>query len=499
MRFLYDNIAPLFVAFVASMMAWLYGGMDAPSLASATPWLLLFLAEVIIVFPQKHAGESTYDCRERVWKAMKKDPLVWTGLGLILLLAIPFLNNGLCPNCDRVKIAAGVDPEPLITFIPWCVNRLQHYNVFLWFVTAITSMIAVKHALTHHGKRVFIKMVVWNGFLLAILGFVQIAAEAPGPLWRPIGKGDGSVVYFSTFGYPNMAGDYFTTLFGLAVACWRDAYEEVRAELKALKDAAMKDRYRLFWRKYLYLVLAAVFFFAAINTLSRAAIILVTSLAGVYFLHTFIAFTHRMKRAERVKKGTISLALVGLVIFFASLSIPEDLQHEVDTINADAVLERVSGKGQYHARVATEIWKDNLLFGCGGWGYIHFCIPKMTPEERKQLQKVGGINVHNDHLQFLAEHGLVGFGAMVIIVIMLLLPIYDDWRLRLKKLRFAKKHDLPAAPIQLFAIPAPVFIILMTAVATAIHGFGDCPLRSAAVFVLFFSSLAALPGFEEES
>ena len=220
MYFIYNNLAPIYAALVAALMAWLYGGMDAPSLNSVTPWLVLFIAEISLVFPQRHANEKTSDARERVWKTMKKDPLLWFSLGFIALLAIPFLNYGLCPNCDRVLIAQGVDPKPLFSFLPWCVNRTQHFNVFLWFAASLTAMLSVKHCLTHSGKRLFIKLLVWNGFVLALLGFLEIALEAPGPLWRPLKNAD--TYFFSTFGYPNMAGDYFTTLFALAVACWRD-------------------------------------------------------------------------------------------------------------------------------------------------------------------------------------------------------------------------------------------------------------------------------------
>jgi len=145
--------------------------------------------------------------------------------------------------------------------------------------------------------------------------------------------------------------------------------------------------------------------------------------------------------------------------------------------------------------VATEIWKDYPLFGCGGWGYKHFCISKMTPEELRSLQKVGGINVHNDYLQFLAEHGLVGFGAIVAIVVMLLVPVARSWKDLAVAARFTESRRAPPKPTALFALPAPAFCILAGIVATLVHCFGDCPMRSAAVMSLFFASLAAIPGF----
>ena len=62
-------------------------------------------------------------------------------------------------------------------------------------------------------------------------------------------------------------------------------------------------------------------------------------------------------------------------------------------------------------------------------------------------------------------------------------------------IRFTPVKDQPPQPVQLFVLPAPVFCILATAVATFIHGFGDCPLRSPAVLTLFFVSLACMDGF----
>lgn len=497
MSFVYDNLAVIFVAIVTGLMGWLYGGTRASVIADVAPWLILFMVQMLFFFPQKHVGETSYEARDRVWSAIKRDPLVWTSLGLIVLLAIPFVNNGLCVGCDRALIAEGHSPEPPFGFLPFCVNRLQHYNVFLWFSVALSAMVVTRHCLVRRGKRLLLKMLVWNGFALAILGFVQIATEAEGPLWEPMANVTAKAgTFFSTFGYPNMAGDYFTTMFGLSVALWRDINLEYdRRHSERALSPSDQNKYKMFWRRHASLIPAGLFFFAAISTLSRAAIILVSLMLAVAFAHSLISITHRLSKQERMRRGMISVIVVGLVAFFSIISIPDDLQREIDTLNTEEVLTRVTGKGQYHVRVATEIWRDHKLFGCGGWGYKHFCIPKMTPEEIKKIQMVGGINVHNDYLQFLAEHGLVGFGAMVAIVVMLLMPVVSIWKKLVKAARFTDPKKAPAKPIQIFALPAPAFLILTTALATLVHGFGDCPLRSPAVLTLFFVSLAAIPGF----
>ena len=499
MSFLYENAAVMYIALALSAVTWIFGGTRGELLVPVVPWLVVFMLEVMLCFPQRRTGESMNGARHRVWKAMWRDPLVWTALGLTALLAVPFVNNGLCPVCDYDKIMLGLDPSPPVKFLPFCVERMHHLNVFLWFAFALSAGVAVKHALRRRGKRLLVELIVWNGAALAVLGFVQSATGAMGPFWCALPDGQ-RVDFFSSFGYPNMAGDYFTTLFGLAIALWRDVCEkDYRENLAKSSSERAKDADRLgrFWRRNYFLLPAAVFFFAALNTLSRAAIILVTVTAVVYFAHTLVVILSRMRKSRRVFIGVWSLVVFGLLVFFAAIFMPEKIQREVNTLDDTTMLDRVTGKAHYHVDVATALWKDHKLFGCGGWGYAHLCVPKMQELEidTKGLQTVGGAYVHNDHLQFLAEHGLVGYGCLVAIVVLLVWPVVRQWRDMVRDLRFKKAKELPPRPIAIFALPAPVFFILMTVLATFIHAFGDCPLRSCAVLDLFFISLAALPGF----
>ena len=499
MSFLCANAAPIVVAAVASAIVWVYGGIRGELLPSFVPWLVAFLIEVIVCFPQRHRGESAYEARERAWRAMKRDPLVWVSAGLLALLAVPFVNNGLCPICDAAAISQGIDPKPPLPFLPFCVDRRAHLNVFLWFALALPSLVAVRHALTRRGKRLVLQLVVWNGFAVAVLGFVQNALGAPGPLWWSLGDNRSPVTFFATFGYPNMGGDYFAVLFGIAVSLWRDRIGQVRLTRQGRDISKMAGPERnQFWQTHFFLIPAAVFFFAALNTLSRAAILLVSVTAIVYLAHALVSAAARMRKVKRVLFGVWSLAFVGLILFLATLFMPEKIQKEMQTVDTVETLDRVTGKGQYHARVATALWRDHLLFGCGGWGYAHLCGLKMTPEELKHVQVSGGANVHNDYLQFLAEHGVVGFGAMVTLAALLIWPIVGDWKRLIRQVRFTKRSGVPS-PVQIFALPAPAFILLVAASVTVIHAFGDCPLRSPAILMLFYVVLASVPGFIEKS
>ena len=526
MRYLYDNVVVLAVFAVLAAFGWLFGGTRAECLVPVMPWLTAILVEAMICFPQQHDGETSYEARARVWSAMKKDPLVWTSLVLIGILMVPFLNVGLCPICDYPAIAAGADPSPTIPFFPFCVNRMEHLNVVIWFVPSLVAMIATKHSLLKHGKRTLLSLVVWNGLALGIIGAIQQVSHAKAPLW--FGDDFPNVYFFSAFGYPNMAGDYFTTLFALSFGLWRWHLDDMRrkeSEINAALARSVEKKVEVeggaaantpnsashshhhhrhgqaakkaipFWEKHYYLIPTTIFFFCALDTLSRASIMLVTGLAVIFFLHTFMCLFSKMKKAQRVKATVFSAVVLTLISFCAVTFMPSDIQKEVDTLNTTAVLDRVTGKGQYHVRVATEIWKKHPIFGVGGWGYKHYCLQYMTDKELRQVQIVGGANVHNDYLQFLAEHGVVGFGLLVAIILMIVWPIGRIWKDLISAYRFTPPKEQPPQPMQIFVVPAPVFCIVMATVATLIHAFGDCVLRSPAILSLFIVSLASIDGF----
>ena len=492
----YRNLLPFVLAVSAAVFAWLYGGTIGSLMLGITPWLCFIMLEVMLFFPQRRDNETTYEARERVWETLWHDPLTFVVIAFLVILAIPFVNGGLCPTCDVEAIAAGAKAEPLVSFLPSCVNRLHHLGVYLWFLPALIAMLAVRHSLTRNGKRTFLEMVVWNGVVLAAIGVVQQVSGASGPLWSD-SLGDRAGYFFSTFGYPNMAGDYFTTLFGLSVALWRFRVDEVQQMEFDLHAEGQTLGRRLFWRKHYLLIPVVINFVAAMSTLSRAAIILVSALAVIFFFHAAISFLSRMKKAARVKAGAYSCLVLIVIAVLASIFMPDDLQREVSTLNTNEVLKRVTGKNDALARQGIELWKEYPVFGCGGWGFLHLQVTAANEDDLRKgfVGSTGGINVHNDYIQFMAEHGIVGFACLVAMVGMLLIPVSRAWRTLAKAARFAPKGKAPPSPRALFALPAGAFCVLATAAATLIHAFGDCPLRSPAVLILFFTELAALEGF----
>ena len=470
MSFFSRKIAVFAVALLLSSYAWVWGGTRGDLLPSFVPWITFVLIEVMFCFPQRLPYESLGDARLRVWRAVRGDKLTWTCIGFLVLLAVPFVNT---------KIRA----------LPWCVDRLSHLNVFLWFCPTLLAMIATKHSLRRYGKRLLAEVLVWNGVALAVLGFAQYFSGATAPFWTEHSPG---LVFFSSFGYPNMAGDYFTSLTFIAIGLWRRRMQELDDV-----DVSRERPYSVFWRRHYPLIAVVILYFSALNTLSRSAILLAT--AGTVFL-LVLAGAVRMKRLDRAGRVKFSAMLFFAVIgisLFALMFTPDSVRREINTLDTEGVLDRVTGKSEYHTRVASELLGDYPAFGCGGWGYAYLS-PEKIPEVAKKAAKYGwssgSANVHNDYMQFLCEHGVLGFSLMLLIVVLGVLPAAVRWKKIAVVARFSKHTGLPW-PKGFFCFPPMGIAIYTSAMATVIHAFGDCPLRSPAVLSLFFVQLVIVDGY----
>ena len=495
MDFLFKNLPVYLVFATMAAFAWLHGGARADALVPTLPWLWAFLFEALLCFPQRHPHEDPLSARRRVWERLRKDPLTYVTFAFIVLILIPLSNRGLCPLCDAAEIAAGAVAEPPVPFAPFCVDAAEHFGVVLWFLPALTAMLAAKHALSRAGKRMLMEMIVWNAAALAVLGFIQRATGATSAFW---GTTSASPDFFSVFGYPNMGGSFFTMTFAFAIGCWQYRVAEVQAlpHIDSSKGSTSTQLLNRFLHAHYLLVAVALTFFGALSTLCRAAIVLVITLAVLAFVYFECALLlARHHRAKQIRRAAFVFGGALVFLLAAVVFAPDKLSKELDTIDAVEVADRVTGKAQYHTRVAGQIFKDHPFFGVGGWGYRHFFGNYLKPEEYKNIQTDGGANVHNDYMQFLCEHGAVGAGLLLAIFILLAAPIFGNWYRLLTAARFMKSDKAPPMPRAIYCLPAGTFWILLGNVALLIHAFGDCPMRSGACLSMFFVTLACAPGY----
>ena len=542
---------PVFLIFpTLAALAWIRGGTHGDLLVPTVPWLLTLVFEVIICFPQRHFGEDAVQARQRCWRRIGRDPIFFLTLFfLVIVLCVPFMNKGLCPTCDYGEITMSLTrdedstldsilkmpektgeerrakeqmyldfmsektPAPPIPFAPFCVDYRQHFEVLMWFLPALMAMLAARHALLRPGKRLLVEMLAWNAAALAVFGFVQRATGAKFVMiWNPeeydafiaglvaasgISNAKPDPHFFATFGYPNMAGSYFMLSFALSLGVWMTHVRAVESERPPDKAEIARQRLLLrFLRAHYMLIPVVLNFLGALFTYSRMAIVtslVLSVLAFIYYVLRLLLA--RVDRVRQVKRAAYSFVGAVLLLVVGVVFAPENVLDEVSSTPSDEALNRVTGKKDYQSSVAMKLFKKYPAFGCGGWGYRHLCINQMSDDELDKARARGQANVHNDYMQFLCEHGFIGFGCLVGIFFCLVVPIFRDWGRLYRASRFLAPENAPSSPRAIYCVSPGIFWILVGCFAVALHAVLDAPLRSGAVLSLFFVSLACADGY----
>ncbi|MCL2104752.1 MAG: O-antigen ligase family protein [Kiritimatiellaeota bacterium] len=467
-------------------LAWIHGGTRPELLFPVVPWLTLPILEWLLVYPQVKKNESLLDARRRVWRALARDPLTYVAVLFAVTLVIPLFNVAEAP---RFVAESGewVASAPPVAWLPFCTDTNAHGTLLLWFFPAMIAVFAAKHGLLKKAKRILLETVCWCGGGLAVLGFAQLWSGTDSIFWMTPMES----YFFSSFGYPNLAGAYFTLAFALSFGVWFQQMTEVSElfseNLQAMLDPPSKLKVN---RMLVPVVLCLA---AAIATLSRAAILLCVILVVVFVVYGLLFTWKRMPVGLRV----VVLSSIGGILFcvtalFFALKL-EDLKQEISTINLESITDRVTGREYYHTRVARAIWGDYPVFGVGGWGYPSYTLAYVTPEER--LQQVGGANVHNDSLQFLLEQGVVGYGLMVMFALLLFGGM--AWQvLAFCRVKRAQARSRGRRSPSWFYLTPPVTVAAWVGTtATVCHSFGDLPFRSPAVLVVWLLAFVCVTGW----
>jgi len=390
---LFRSTPVILVFLTMAAYSWIFGGSRTQELLPTIPWLWAFLLEALLFFPQRRPNEDAVAARRRVWHALGRDPLLYLVLAFFALLAFPFVNHGLCETCDYERIRAGASLFPPLPDLPFCVNERDHFSVVLWFVPTLTALLAARHALLRSGKRALVEMIAWNAAALALFGFVEQMAGAQFPYWtKPASPWP--VYFFSTFGYPNMAGSFFVMAFAFSVGIWQHRIAEVAALPPIDRTSTLKEQALHRWFRAHYPLGAVVLnFFGAMCTLCRAALILLFALSALAFAYYVVSLLFsRHERVRRVKHA--AFACCGLLVFLLIVAVfaPRGLSRELNSISSRGVLQR--GKDDYHGAVAMSIVRDYPLFGVGGWGYRHFgrvYFDRLTLDQLLPCSKVTGV------------------------------------------------------------------------------------------------------------
>ncbi len=377
-------------AFAGTRVAWLWPMF----------WLTLGVIEAMVLLPAVRVGETLSDARSRVVRTLVFDPLFALCVALVVFLIVQGFNG------PRALVHLGVNqgwrmgPPPL-PGLPSSVVTQEAVQLLAWFPPALIAALAVRHAINANGRRLLLRILIWNAAALALSGCVQMALGC-----RAIyGMIPIQAQFFSSFGYPNHAGAFFTFMLVVAGGFW--LYE---------REDEVPGADRLLWAVFLL-------YGAAVLCLCRTSILMGTAVLLVGGAFAITRIWRRLDLGTRLMVAGLSvlLPLMGVLSFFVMPSNP--IRRELTGLTLVRMFKEVYERAfELLVPAALTIWRDNPIYGVGGWGFRHFVPLVLTPEQYKKLF-VGAANVHNDSVNFLVEHGIVGTALLVLAGVTLLRPL----------------------------------------------------------------------------
>lgn len=531
------------VAGLFSLYVWLGAGTISPWLRPWAVWMALLIAEMALIFPEQRQGETLFDARKRVLSGVLRDPLVWCSLGLFLFLTCQWINAASFLEWDAVsrswhatlppfewmvhpevedilastpKASSGVIVKPpYFSWLPWSLHADEARIVLDWFIPIFTALIAVRHAIGRRSKRRLMAYVCIMTCALALGGMFDWGM---GTQWLCWGR-EAKAFFFATFGYPNHAACFFPAVMLMATGMLVWSYEH-------------RERTRM--PLMVYILTIALCGISGVLSGSRAGVLFVGAIVTFCVVYIPLRFASAWPWSRRILVSGLLLTMATVVLGTAAFRIYAiDANRERKAAIAAAVTEEEKEtalrmpvyapmaaidpvideiaqtqwevffenpmlmRSGYQGILAIRQHEDYFWYGAGARSFRRLSanyIDKSNPEEADWFDKrmgIGQANVHNDTLQFLAEHGWVGYGLMLACAACLFIPFMRE-ALRSPK---ATESDMVEDRWWLNRLNAFYVFAFLAILLITVHSFMELVFRSPACLMLWGLLFVCAPGF----
>lgn len=402
-----EKVLVVFTAITVIYPGWFYnnGHVDY---ADPLPYFSVGLLSLLLISP---AFDKRDICTNLI--SILKDPVFYLGFFLLTFVAVQYINSG----AVRTFMDGKVIFSPLkFPDLPFSVNEISARRMVYWGGTGLSVILTVRHGLSYKSRLKLLRLLLINGFILAVFGFVQHYSGTDKMFWLHDNKGD---YVFSTFGYENFGGAFFTLM--TTIVCG------------AIIHYFFKKTEKKPWKISLLFALLPVFSLAIFLCHTRFAYL---ELIGIFAVFAFELFWVILKKVGRTPAAAVFMIV--LAVGVGSASFVQKSDHYV----ADDLRVFFDGterlKHEFQARTwqweaAVKIWRDYLIFG-NGHDSARYIQTLYLPDNYYQLSKAKGkANTHNDFLQYLSELGIVGMSLLFAVFILLISQACSNkfWRNRL--------------------------------------------------------------------
>jgi hypothetical protein len=454
-------------------LAWAWGGLQQAWLLPAV-WTAAGLLIALLI--------SATSCLKWLWR----DVFFYGGLLFLGYLTLQWWNAGRVLFFD-VGLREWRYAAPPYPGWPSAFNKADAVQMLTWFFPAwVLGLVVRSPGIESRALLKLLRALVYGAGVLSLVGIIQFVTHAKARYWvRPTDE------FFASFGYTNHAAAYFVLMGAVAAGL---LYKEIFNVGGALRTAIDTGRRlvepvatrsappTLKRNQSRVVALAASMVLCLVGaslSLSRAGVILAWALAGFVAIYGLVKGWRRLRRVSRLNLAVATIAIL-FIFYFAvagfgkkeilqEFAVRKPIHHRLCPA-LDKVNLALSDRPLLVA-VALQMWRDNPIYGVGGWGFSHLLALYLPREEWTYVQYPGRANVHCDIFQFLAEFGVVGFGLMLVAPLILIVSLFQK----------TNRRD----PLWVMGFIGLSLVVIFSLI--------DLPFRCPAILCTWLVILAALP------
>lgn len=429
---------------------------------TALLWLSLALVEMMVLLPSVRRGETLSDARMRVIRSVLWDPFFYTGLAVVGVAVVQWLNSG----CGLVYLAdADVwqISKPPAAWAPFCVEARAGSTMVAVFVACMAVGLSLRAALGKTAKRLLLQWLAGLAGLFSV--YATVLASFGRPPFAGLVSDAGNAALGTFFG--------FWALLGIGLFIDALVREQRRSKLLVLFGVLGNLAGLLVFARvvsvYLYLFFAVVFWGY-----------------GILYGRPHVA---KQTSFKLFFGPLVVLAVVAMSIFFLFPNNP--IQSKlVSVLPFNSCWKSFTDVQNIRTTVALTIWQEHPWVGVGTDGFYHFVGLAASAKDWGSL-KTGQGSVSNDCLQFLCEYGVLGASFLLAAVVTLLVPLCYRARIAWK---FGTHDENDGRPYVLRLSPIVVVGVVATSVCFFESWFAS-PFRSCGILLSWICVMAALPAF----
>lgn len=413
-----QKLIAIVIGFTLALQAWNFGGVSfaAQLINLALAMLAFYLLFVRLSFRQPD------DTPLRNYRRLIHFPLFWIGLVFMSYLLIQFINPSHMVVAAETPLGFDLQKMDYVAWLPSGIKTdISTYGGFRISLNYFTGWLCLCTIWAGLLERRFLRLSfvigAVSGMLMSLVALVQEATGAikilwyfPTPNWSFVG----------TFIYPNHAAGYFYLLMGI---------------LSGLALYLMRSRKAQHWQVWTLSFFCLLPILVFMMGWARAAQVgtMVMGLCGVLVI---------MLRSKNQRR--LLMPMVGAIIVAGGLAMAlldsDRFLHTLEDIQQE-VREMESSSARYSLVVASlDMFEDKPVYGSGP-GSFQFRFPEYQkdyplldvllrhPDTGNYVPAFWRFS-HNDWVQFLVEHGMLGgliLFAAVGWVVLFLLSHFHSW------------------------------------------------------------------------